>query len=48
MIHRRPYRPALSDEEAVEELQRNAGGQFDPRLAREFIRLVVRRSIVQV
>jgi HD-GYP domain-containing protein (c-di-GMP phosphodiesterase class II) len=30
----RPYREALSPEEAVEELRREAGTQFDPRARR--------------
>ena len=38
MTFRRPYRDrALTFEEACEELTRNAGGQFDPDLARLFV-----------
>lgn len=33
MTHDRPYREALSLEEALEEIDANAGGQFDPRVA---------------
>ena len=32
MTSERPHRAALSQEEAVEELQRNAGTQFDPNV----------------
>ena len=32
----RPYRPAMSCEDALVELQRNAGRQFDPRCVRAF------------
>lgn len=37
MTRNRPYRKALSHEEAVEELRRNVGKQFDPEVTREFI-----------
>jgi len=37
MTSRRPYRPALSVEQALAELQRCAGTQFDPSLARTFV-----------
>jgi HD-GYP domain-containing protein (c-di-GMP phosphodiesterase class II) len=37
MLSERPYRPALTSEQVVEELQRNAGTQFDPHLVKVFI-----------
>jgi len=37
MTSRRPYRPALSVEQALAELERCAGTQFDPSLARTFV-----------
>jgi diguanylate cyclase (GGDEF)-like protein/putative nucleotidyltransferase with HDIG domain len=37
MTSARPYRAALSVEEAVEELKRGAGKQFDPNLVKVFI-----------
>jgi putative nucleotidyltransferase with HDIG domain len=36
----RPWRPSLSHEIAVEQLQMRSGGQFDPRIAKLFIRLL--------
>ncbi len=34
----RPYRPRISDEAAVREIQRCAGSQFDPKVVEAFIR----------
>jgi two-component system cell cycle response regulator len=36
MVEGRPYRPAMGSEEAVEELRRAAGSQFDPELVARF------------
>jgi putative nucleotidyltransferase with HDIG domain len=38
----RPYRKAMSVEEAVAELERHAGDQFDPRVVEAFLRLLQR------
>lgn len=40
MISVRAYRPKMSREEAVEELKRNAGTQFDPNVVETFIALL--------
>ncbi|MCX7831473.1 MAG: hypothetical protein N2440_01055 [Actinobacteria bacterium] len=36
----RPYRKALSVEEAIEELKKNAGKQFEPELVDIFIEMI--------
>ena len=40
MTSDRPYRKALSHEEAVERIRKNAGTQFDPLIARIFTEIV--------
>jgi len=42
MRSERPYRRAKSLEEAVEELKRYSGSQFDPRLVGIFIEKVIK------
>lgn len=37
MISARPYRPKLSEQQAIEELRRHAGTQFDPHITAAFI-----------
>ncbi|MGI6308322.1 MAG: diguanylate cyclase [Dethiobacteria bacterium] len=39
LTSKRPYRSALSHEEAVAEIRRYAGTQFDPKLVEKFIKL---------
>jgi diguanylate cyclase len=38
MTQDRPYRSAMTDEEAIEEIEKNTGTQFDPVIARIFIK----------
>jgi putative nucleotidyltransferase with HDIG domain len=45
MMTDRPYRSRLSLETALEELNRNAGRQFDPEVVRAFCRLVVKEMV---
>jgi len=44
MIHQRVYREALSTEEAIAELERGAGNQFDPKVVKAFVGLVERQG----
>ena len=37
MIHDRPYRPARAPRDAIDEIRRGSGSQFDPTIARRFI-----------
>jgi len=41
MTSERPYRNALSEEEAIAEIRNNAGTQFDPEIARIFVEKVL-------
>ncbi len=40
MISDRPYRKALSKEQAIDELKKGAGKQFDPKVVEAFIELI--------
>ena len=40
MTFDRPYRLAMSKSEAIEEIKRNSGTQFDPSIAELFIKLI--------
>jgi HD-GYP domain-containing protein (c-di-GMP phosphodiesterase class II) len=42
MRSERPYRRALTNQQAMQEIQEGAGRQFDPRLARTFLQLIER------
>jgi diguanylate cyclase (GGDEF)-like protein/PAS domain S-box-containing protein len=44
MTHERSYRKALSKEEAIAEIERGAGTQFDPAVVKAFLALLKRRS----
>jgi diguanylate cyclase (GGDEF)-like protein/PAS domain S-box-containing protein len=46
MTSDRPYRKAMSHEEAVAELRRCAGTQFDPHLVQKFVQVLESQSLV--
>jgi len=46
MTSDRPYRAALSTGEARDEIARQAGSQFDPQLAREFLAMLEEELVV--
>jgi HD-GYP domain-containing protein (c-di-GMP phosphodiesterase class II) len=39
-VSARPYKKALAKEEALAELEKHAGSQFDPRVVRAFLQVV--------
>ncbi|MBK5253318.1 MAG: HD-GYP domain-containing protein, partial [Peptostreptococcaceae bacterium] len=41
MVSERPYKASLSKEEAIAEIKKNAGAQFDPDIARVFVEKVL-------
>jgi HD-GYP domain-containing protein (c-di-GMP phosphodiesterase class II) len=47
MTSERPYRNALSEEEIIDEIQKKAGKQFDPKIARIFVEKVLTKRWVQ-
>lgn len=40
MTEERPYRRPMSQQDAIEEIKKNAGTQFDPYLAFEFVKMI--------
>jgi putative two-component system response regulator len=45
LTHPRPYKPAWPVEDAVAELERQSGRQFDPRVVSAFVELLVEAGV---
>ena len=45
MVSHRPYRPALGKEQAIAELKRCSGTQFDPVVVKAFLRLIDNKPV---
>ncbi len=45
MTRERTYRAVLSEEEAIEEIRRNSGTQFDPNIVEVFINKVMKKAL---
>ena len=43
MTTNRPYRKALSHEEAIKEIRKYSGSQFDPKVAQAFLQVLEKR-----
>lgn len=48
MTTERPYRKALTKEEAIKELLKNAGTQFDPKVVEVFVQILERKAEIVV
>jgi len=40
MVNGRPYKNPMTPEQALNELQKNAGTQFDPNLVKLFLQII--------
>jgi HD-GYP domain-containing protein (c-di-GMP phosphodiesterase class II) len=47
MTNDRPYHKGISVKEAIEEIQRCAGKQFDPVLSEKFIEIITKNTLVE-
>ena len=45
MTHERPYRSAMKKEDAIKELRKGQGSQFDPALTEKFIKMSTQPQI---
>lgn len=45
MITKKPYRPVMSIERAIDEISNNSGTQFDPKVVEAFLKVVEKKDI---
>lgn len=45
MTSKRPYRICIKPEQALQEIKRCSGTQFEPKLAREFINMILKKLL---
>lgn len=45
MISNKPYRPAKTIDQAIDEVKRNAGSQFDPKITDVFLKVMQKKDI---
>ena len=48
MVHDRPYHRAMPEEDAIKELRRCAGTQFDPNIIEVFTRLLEEEELPKI
>ena len=45
MVSGRAYKEKMSNEDAIEEIERTSGTQFDPNLAKIFIEIIINENV---
>lgn len=48
MITKRPYRSSFSVKKSIEEIKRNSGKQFDPKIVRAFLEILKRKGVAKL
>lgn len=48
MVHNRPYHQAMPEEDAIKELRRCAGTQFDPNIVEIFTKMLEEEELPKI